>query len=65
MLSGDPKPSHGSRISQQLFIFTPLCRFMETKAQRAHVSDPERQLLRKISGGWKHILGSPGFPEEV
>lgn len=32
MLSGNPKPSHGSGISQELVIFTLHCIFVETKA---------------------------------
>lgn len=34
MLSGNPKPSHESGISQELVIFTLHCIFVETKAHK-------------------------------
>lgn len=40
MLSANPKPSHGSGISQEPVIFTLHCIFVETKAQSAHVFFP-------------------------
>lgn len=60
MLSSNPKPSHGSRISKELVIFTLHFIFVEMKAQSAHVSDPEHQRLRNFRSLKAH-LGSPGL----